>query len=143
MANPSQVNRCMVAEENLDKLEEEQRAQQRLLSRLEEQVDLRRGEVAQSQDRLSRIVEAIDEVAVGAVGAAADILRRDPVSLAGNLIHAAAALSRLRAEQNRRVSGLRRQLDDDTFNAQAARNKLDIISNDIHRTNAFLDSNCR
>ena len=77
MADKYNFARCTQAREDLEKLHKERNRQRVRISQLEQRLDIRRGEIAQAENTLSRLEEAIRHARDGAIAMAVDILSRD------------------------------------------------------------------
>lgn len=141
MADRYNLARCTRTRENLKRLRDERKAQLYEISRLEQRLDVRRGEIAEAENTLARIAEAIRQTSDGAIAMGVDILTGDRPGLVRDGVSTAMQLANAEARQRQKVAHLKRQLESDAFDLQAARDKLNNIELDIQRTINFLQSN--
>ena len=140
MADRYNFARCTQTRDNLKDLRNQRNEKRRSISRLEERLDVRRGEIAQAENALARLEEAIRYVREGAIVIAVDIVTRDLPGLVRDGVLTAIQLANAETRQRQEVAHLKRQLEKDSFDLQVARNDLELIDLDIQRAINFLQS---
>jgi hypothetical protein len=143
MANTNAAQ-CESARNNLDKLQRERIDKENAIGRLEERVAVTRGEISVAENTLSRIQDAARNVGGGAIGLAKDVIKREPLGVAGSSVALAIQLANQQARQKAQLAGLRHKLQNEERQLQAERRLLSVIQAQITRTHSDLDANgCR
>lgn len=135
---------CQLASENLEALREQRHAQQDEIGELEGQLRLQQGKIRESENRLSRIVNAISSISISAVGCGLSVGMRDLAGSARDCTAVAINLANHQAEEEQRVRELHRGLQEIQWNLEAAKRQLAITEANIARAHHDLDANdCR
>jgi hypothetical protein len=144
MAYKNNFALCNRARRNLDDFYAERNAQRNEISKLEERIAVREGEIDEAENLLSSLAEAAENVGDSVLAVGVDVVAKDVPGAARDGVVAAVKLSSEVARQRQKLADLKRRLANETWQLQAARNKLEIIDRDIRQAISILDANnCR
>jgi len=139
---------CEQAQRNLEDLysernttQDEGSRSQDEVSRSEQRVAKMFGEIAVAENTLSRIQDAASNISDGAIAVAVDLGTGNTGAAARDALTTAVRLANEEARQSQKLATLQRQLADEEWQLQSARNQLSIIERDISQAIHFLDAN--